>query len=272
MNNSPLVSVIVPTYNSSKFLGACLESVKQQTYKNIELIVVDNNSTDNTKEIARKYTDKVFNRGPERSAQRNYGVEQGQGEYVAIIDSDMQLSEKVIEKAVAKIQADNAVGIIIPEESFGEGFWARCKKLERSFYVGVSWMEAARFFRKEVYVRVGGYDEDMVSGEDWDLSQRIEKISSIGRINEFIFHNEGKISLWKTMRKKFYYAQKFRKYLSKNQSEGKTESQTGILRRYRLFFSQPVKLFKNPFLGLGMLFMKTCEFGFGGMGYLITRK
>lgn len=271
--NNPLVSVIVPTYNSSKFLEACLKSIKQQSYKNIELIVIDNNSIDNTKEIARKYTDKVFNRGPERSAQRNYGVGQSSGEYVAIIDSDMSLSLEVIGFCVKNIESDTkTVGIIIPEESFGEGFWAQCKKLERSFYVGVSWMEAARFFRKDAYIQVGGYDEDMVSGEDWDLSQRIEKIGSIKRINAFIFHNEGKISLWKTMKKKFYYAQKFRKYLVKNQSGKKTECQTGILMRYWLFFSQPIKLFKNPFLGLGMLFMKTCEFGFGGMGYLITRK
>jgi glycosyltransferase involved in cell wall biosynthesis len=265
--SQPLVSVIVPTYNSAKFLGECLDSIKNQTYQNIELIVVDNNSTDNTKEIARKYTEKVFNKGPERSAQRNYGVEQSQGEYVAIIDSDMQLSEKVIEKAVAKIQADNAVGIIIPEESFGEGFWAQCKKLERSFYVGVEWMEAARFFRKNAFIQAGGYDANMISGEDWDLSQRIEKIGEIGRINEFIFHNEGKISLWKTIRKKFYYAQQFSAYLKKNEKSGKTNSQTGIMSRYGLFFSHPIKLFRNPFLGLGMLFMKTCEFGFGGAGY-----
>ena len=271
MNNSPIVSVIVPTYNSSKFLEACLESIKQQNYKNIELIVVDNNSTDDTKEIAKQYTDKVFNKAPERSTQRNYGVEQSQGEYVAIIDSDMKLSQNVIRKAVEEIQRDTAVGVIIPEESFGEGFWAQCKKLERSFYVGISWMEAARFFRKDAYIQAGGYDENMVSGEDWDLSQRIEKTGSIGRIDEFIFHNEGRISLWKTIRKKFYYAQQFSAYLKKNEKTGKTRSQTGILMRYRLFFSQPVKLFKNPFLGLGMLFMKTCEFGFGGLGYIIAK-
>lgn len=269
--NPSIVSIIVPTKNSSAVLEACLQSLKAQTYQNIEIIVVDNNSNDTTKEIARKYTDKVFNKGPERSTQRNYGVEQSVGEYVAIIDSDMQLSKQVVEKAREKIQLDQTLGVIIPEESFGKGFWAQCKKLERSFYVGVSWMEAARFFRKDAYVQVGGYDEDMVSGEDWDLSQRIEKIGKIGRINEFIFHNEGKISLWKTMQKKFYYAQKFQKYLSKNKAERKVGNQTGILMRYWLFFSRPVKLFKNPLLGVGMLFMKTCEFGFGGLGYIIVK-
>lgn len=267
-----LVSVVVPTKNSSLVLEECLESIKNQTYKNIELIVVDNNSTDNTKEIARKYTDKVFNQGPERSAQRNYGVAQADGDFVAIIDSDMVLSGRVIESCIQKMEAEKGlVGIIIPEESFGEGFWAQCKTLERGFYVGVEWMEAARFFQKDAYVQAGGYDEDMVSGEDWDLSQRIERLGKIGRINEFIFHNEGRISLLKTIKKKFYYAQKFAKYTEKNKKNQLMKNQTGILNRYWLFFSHPIRLFRNPVIAIGMLFMKTCEFGFGGLGYMVTK-
>ena len=276
---NPLVSIIVPTYNSSKFLGECLESIKNQTYQNIEIIVVDNNSTDDTKEIAQEFSKrftqlnvKLFNRGSERSAQRNFGVENAKGEFVAIIDSDMELSEKVIASCVEKMQSSmDVLGIIIPEESVGEGFWAECKKLERSFYVGVEWMEAARFFRKDVYQKVGGYNEDMVSGEDWDLSQRIETLGRIDRTNDFIFHNEGKISLWRTIKKKFYYAGKFAKYTENNLNKAKISKQTGIIKRYGLFLSQPKRLFKNPIIGLGMLFMKTCEFGFGGVGYLISR-
>lgn len=269
--NQPIVSIIVPTKNSSQVLEACLQSLKAQTYQNIEIIVVDNNSTDDTKAIAEKYTEKVFNEGPERSAQRNYGVEQSQGEYVAIIDSDMQLAEKVIENAVAKIEGDKATGIIIPEESFGQGLWAECKKLERSFYIGISWMEAARFFRKNSYVEAGGYDESMVSGEDWDLSQRMKQFGNLSRIDDLIFHNEGRISLLRTIRKKFYYAQKFSKYVEKNKGNESVNNQTGLLKRYRLFFSQPRKLFRNPFLGMCMLWMKTCELGFGGLGYIIVK-
>jgi glycosyltransferase involved in cell wall biosynthesis len=267
-----LVSVIVPTKNSSKFLDECLLSIKNQTYKNIEIIVVDNNSTDDTKGTAMKYTDRVFNQGPERSAQRNFGVLQSSGEYVAIIDSDMKLSPRVIESCVEKIeQSSDIVGVIIPEESFGEGFWAECKKLEKSFYVGVEWMEAARFFKRSVYQQVGGYDEDMVSGEDWDLSQRIAKAGKMSRIDDFIFHNEGRISLLKTVRKKFYYAQKFAKYTEKYGGSDSEKRQTGIIGRYWLFLSQPTKLFHHPLLGLGVLFMKTCEFGFGGIGYLVGK-
>lgn len=67
-----LISVIITTKNEEKNIGKCLESVLAQTYPagNIEIIVVDNGSTDKTKEIAIKYTEKVFNGGPERSAQK----------------------------------------------------------------------------------------------------------------------------------------------------------------------------------------------------------
>ncbi len=63
-----------------------------QSSKNIELIVVDNNSTDGTKTIAQKYTNKVYNFGPERSAQRNYGAAKSKGKYPVFLDADMELS------------------------------------------------------------------------------------------------------------------------------------------------------------------------------------
>jgi GT2 family glycosyltransferase len=143
--------------------------------------------------------------------------------------------------------------------------------LEKSFYVGVEWMEAARFFKRDIFQKAGGYDENMVSGEDWDLSQRIEKLGTIDRINSFIYHNEGKPTLGKIIKKKFYYAGKFSKYKENNLNQKKISKQTGIIARYKLFLSKPKKLFKNPILGLGMLFMKTCEFGFGGVGYFIGK-
>jgi len=266
---SPIVSVIVPTKNSSATLADCLESIKAQTYENIELIVVDNFSEDRTPKIALKYADKFFSRGPERSPQRNYGVKKSAGKYVVIIDSDMKLAPGVIQSAVSLMEKNTKLsGVIIPEESYGEGFWAQCKKLERSFYVGVHYMEASRFFNKKQYLSVGGYDESMISGEDWDLSQRMENLGKLGRVDEFIYHNEGKISLLKSIKKKFYYAEKFSHYRSVQSSAKNVAQQTSVIGRYKLFFSQPAKLFHNPVLGMGMLFMKTCEFGFGAAGYV----
>jgi glycosyltransferase involved in cell wall biosynthesis len=267
----PLVSVIVPTRNSAAVITDCLESIRQQTYSHIELILIDNNSTDATKSIASTFTPHVYNIGPERSAQRNYGARQAKGEFVVMIDSDMSLAPTVIEDCVQKMDNDAIAALFIPEESVGEGFWAKCKRLERSFYIGVSWMEAARFFRRDIYLQLDGYNEQLVSGEDWDLSQRVEALGKIDRIHSFIYHNEGRLRLGETLRKKYYYAKQFAKYLEVNKQTAQTQSQAGIVARYSLFLSKPTKLFKNPFIGMGMLFMKTCEFGFGGVGYLKSK-
>ncbi len=266
----PLVSVIVPTLNSAKTLERCLTSIRTQTYPSIELIVVDNFSTDSTAEIARRLCDKVYQQGPERSAQRNRGAKEASGEWVVFIDSDMVLTENVISDCVA-VASEEISGVIIPEESFGEGFWAQCKKLERSFYVGVDGIEAARFIRCDVFDRIGGYDETMVSGEDWDLSQRTAREGKLARIASFILHDEGRLSLTRTLRKKFYYARQFGAYLARNLDSKELGGQVGIVRRYMLFFRQPGKLFAHPIRGLGMLFMKTAEFGVGGLGLIASK-
>jgi glycosyltransferase involved in cell wall biosynthesis len=269
---SSLVSIIVPTKNSAGTLEKCLKSLVTQTYGNLEIIVVDNSSTDSTQEIAARYTRNVYTKGPERSYQRNFAVEKATGEFICIIDSDMNLEPEVIEQCVDLMTADKkTVGVTVPEESFGDGFWAQCKKLERSFYVGVPYMEAARFFYRKDFLDIGGYDVEMVSGEDWDLSQRIESRGKLARTSAYIHHDEGHISLLKTIKKKLYYAKLFASYTANSGSQEKVGQQTNLFGRYKLFFSHPKKLFHNPILGLGMLFMKTCEFGFGGIGYLMAK-
>lgn len=268
----PLVSVVVPTKNSSATLSDCLQSIQTQDYQNIEILVVDNFSSDETPSIAKQFTKRFYSKGPERSFQRNFAVENATGKYVCIIDSDMNLSNSVISECVSAIQKTSDIrGVIIPEESFGIGFWAQCKKLERSFYLNIPYMEAARFFYRADFQKLGGYNTEMVSGEDWDLSQRVEEIGRLDRINSMILHNEGKISLLKTIQKKYYYAFHFATYTQSSQNDKKVSQQTSVFGRYRLFLSNPKKLFRRPLLGAGMLFMKTCEFAFGGLGYLHGR-
>jgi len=266
MKNKPLVSAIITTRNEEKHLPPCLESVTRQTYKKIEIIVVDNNSTDKTKEIAKKYTKLVFNKGPERSRQRNFGVEKASGKYVLILDADMELEPEVIEECVAEIESDREIkAVVIPEKSFGEGFWAKCKALERSCYLGDELIEAARFFDKKTFLEFRGYDENITGPEDWDLPQRIKKKYKIGRIKSFIHHNEGKLSLLRTMRKKYYYAQKFAPYFKKHPQLAYRQAnlvfRPAFLRNWRV-------LLRSPILTLGMFFMRTCEMLAGGFGYL----
>ncbi len=266
----PLVSVIVPTKNSAPTLRACLQSIADQTYDRIELIVVDNHSTDDTLDIAKQFTKNVYTKGPERSAQRNFAATQASGDYIAFIDSDMELLPDVIAECVACVD-DDTQAVIIPEQSFGTGYWAQCKRLERSFYNGRDDIEAARFFAKDVFTQIGGYNADMVSGEDWDLSSRARKITNAARTSAHIRHNEGHLRLGKTLQKKYYYAGLARTYLSANVSGSKLTSQQGPLQRYKLFLSHPVRLMRNPFLGVGVLFMKTAEYAAGAAGYYTKR-
>jgi len=270
IKDNKTVSIVIPTKNSANFLEACLQSIKNQTYKNIEIIVVDNNSTDNTKEIAKKYTNKIYNKGPERSSQKNFGAKNAKGKYLLFMDSDMELSKKVVKDCMEKVKS-YCGGIIIPEKSVGEGFWAKCKALERSFYVGINWIEAARFFPKNVFNKLKGYDENLVSAEDWDLNQSIKNKYETLRIGSFIYHNEGKLKLTDLLEKKLYYGKMINNYEQKKVNDKYSSSQLNIIKRYELFFSHPVKLFKNPIIGFGMLFMKTAEFIIGGIGYLLRK-
>jgi glycosyltransferase involved in cell wall biosynthesis len=266
---TPLVSVIVTTRNNEETLQACLESIKAQSYQAVELIVVDNNSTDSTKAIAKRYTDGVFNIGPERSAQRNYAVQKSHGQYVLIIDSDMELGADVVRSCVQKVATAGPTvqAVIIPEESFGKGFWAQCKRLERSFYVGIDAIEAARFFDRKLYQQVGGYDETLTGGEDWDLTRRVREYVQIGRIDTFIRHNEGHPHFMHTARKMYYYGLHAAEYFAKNPTRSAVTNQSGPLARYKLFFSRPGRLLLNPITGAGMLLLKTTEYAAAGFGY-----
>jgi len=270
----PLVSILVHTRNSQRTIKKHLESITSQSYRPIEIIMVDNNSIDDTVAIAKKITKNIFTFGPERSAQRNLGAKKASGEYLLVPDSDMILGKNVIAECVFLILSSSKIkAIIVPEKSIGEGFWTKCKILERSFYFGVDWIEAARFFERKTFEKIGGYDEKNTGTEDYDLPQQIIKKygkESTERIKEFIYHDEGRLSLLGTLKKKFYYAQKLQVYKDRNPEY--YEKQANIIRRYVLFFSNPIKLFRNPVIGLGMLFMKVCEFAAGGLGYLFKGK
>lgn len=266
------VSIIVPTRNSASTIGACLESLRRQTYRDIEIIVVDNeHTTDATRAIASTYTTHVVAWGPERNSQRNYGAARAKGAYYLFIDSDMTLDATVVASCVATIQQPGTVSVVIPEQSFGEGFWAQCKRLERSFYVGVRWIEAARFMTASAFRQIGGYDEGLISGEDWNLSQKLERVGSIGRVAPYILHNEGAPTLIRMLKKKYYYARHILKYFKSETDAKALSQQRNVIKRFALFFRAPGRLFRNPVLGLGMLFMKSAEFVVGGIAALDVR-
>ena len=252
----PSVSAIIPTKNSGETIGICLKSVREQTYNNIEVVVVDGYSSDNTREIAERFDAKLIESEVRRSEARNIGAEKAMGEYILFLDSDMELTLEVVEECVNKVK-EGYDAVIIPEVSVGVGFWAKCKALEKSCYIGDELIEASRFFKREVFDAVKGYDPKLEAAEDWDLNQRIRKTGyRVGRINALIKHHEGRLSLWKTIKKKYYYGKTLEKYKRKHPS--KTKQQLKLIRP--AFIRNWRKIARNPVHALGMLFIKACEF------------
>ena len=281
----PLVSLVITTKNEEKNVEAVMQSIKAQTYRSIETILVDNGSTDQTKKLARKYTDKVYDKGPERSAQRNFGmIEKAKGKYVMFIDCDMLLSPHLIENCVRFIAKHNFIALHIPEIVLGKTFWSKVRRFERSFYDGTV-IDGARFFLRDKFIEVGGFDESMSGPEDWDIDKKVKRIGQIGllrekdqsfdwalkkfifdrgvdpvKYNSAIYHNESEFDLKKYLDKKGYYAQSFDSYVNKwGKSDPDIQKQFGILYRFLIVFFERGKLLKalpHPCLFFGMFYLR----------------
>ncbi len=267
----PLVSIVIPTYNSERTLEKCLESIKNQTYKNVEVIVIDKGSKDNTVKIAKKYTDKTFViNANERSEQKNYGIKKSNGEYICFIDSDMELMSKVIEECINLIESDEKIGgIIIPERSVGDNFWAKVRDFERSFYAGTE-IESARFFRKDLALEVGGFDENLIFFEEATLPQKIKKLeyNIKARIKIEILHHEDNLSLLRWLMKKYYYGKTAWKYIEKYKEYG--SKQISPLSRLGLFLKNK-KFYSEPLLAFGVIILKSLEYASATSGYLVGK-
>ncbi|MET1101604.1 MAG: glycosyltransferase family A protein [Pyrodictiaceae archaeon] len=272
--DKPLVSIVIPTYNSEKTLPLTLESIRRQTYRRIEVIVVDNYSSDGTAEIARRYGARVVEVHGERARAKNVGLRLADGKYVLFIDSDMELTPRVVEECVELAESNPGIaGIIIPERSVGNNYLARIRDFERSFYAGTP-IESPRFFRRDLALQVGGFDEDIVFYEEATLPAKLEKLgyNVRARISSPILHHEEDLTLTKLLRKRYYYAKTARKYLEKYGSMHKDRVgiQVSPLHRYRLFLANR-RFWRNPGLAVGVITLKTLEYLASLLGYLTAR-
>jgi glycosyltransferase involved in cell wall biosynthesis len=247
-----LISIIITTKNEERNIEACLQSLLAQTCPkgNIEIIVVDNNSSDETKKIALKYTDKAFNMGPERSAQKNFGVEKSEGEYFIHLDADMILSKNVVKECVEKVAGEKSVvALYIPEIVMGKSFFSKVRRFERKFYDGTV-IDAVRFIRKDKFLEAGGFDEKMYACEDWDLDKRLKKLGKVGIIQAVLYHDEEEFDLAKYLAKKEYYSKNIDVYIKKwGKDDPDVKKQFGIYYRYLGVFVENgkwKKLIRHP--------------------------
>lgn len=175
-------------YNASRFLRAAVDSAFAQTYLNIEVVAVDDGSTDNTAKILRSYGDKVIlvsqtNAGV--SAARNAGIARASGDVIVLLDSDDVLAPECVAERVRLLGSRPNVGLVTGLTRYIDEHGQiipRAVDLKPSYPNGVSYVEAMRRFPgppsgwaipKRILQEAGGFDESLRSAEDHDLCLRI---------------------------------------------------------------------------------------------------
>ena len=219
----PIVSVIIPTYNSEKTLKQCLISVLNQIYKNYEIIVVNNNSTDKTKQIIKEFQMKeksknkkikyVFEPKIGRGPARNTGEKKAKGEIILMTDSDCIVPEDWIKEMVKAIKGHDAVQGF--QKSASNNFWSRNYQMDskkkhkkENMKNPIGKIDTKNFaIKKRVLKNIGLTSKKYISGNDTDLSIKLAKnncrVKFIKNIRVEHLHPN---SLKKVFRKQLYKA------------------------------------------------------------------
>lgn len=206
MNQQPLVSVIISTYNGSSYIKKAIDSVLSQTYKNIELIITDDCSNDNTFEIISGYQKKdqrivIFrnevNSGSYKSL--NKAIVRSKGKYIANLDDDdIWIDSDKIKKQVEFLEKNKNYGLVgggmIKINAKGDEtarflFLEKDENLRKSILTANNlFAHSAVLFRKDVWEKVGRYNELFDYSADMDLWLKIGKISKFYNLQEYFIH------------------------------------------------------------------------------------
>lgn len=215
--NCPKVAVIIPNFNKAQYINDCLESVGKQTYKNIDIVVIDDASTDESvkiiKKLQKKYNNiRLFelktNHGV--SFARNYGINQTDAEFFVFLDSDdMYVNEKKIENEIKLANDDTVVfsqwvpmntnGEILPYKKLTTNPYNSYFAISKILSITLPPYKQLRAYMipRKLFDRIGGYDKNLPIYEDFDLQSRFAiygKILYTGEIGEAYRLNTGGLS------------------------------------------------------------------------------
>ena len=201
-NINPLISVIIPTYNHGQFIGKAIKSVLYQSHNNLEVIVVDNYSKDNTKEEIQSFQDDRihyyrFRNNGIIAASRNYGVSKSVGEVIAFLDSDDEWIRAKLKKQVKHLFLDGVSCVGSNFTPIGDvGLWRNHLKFrDGMLYQDYSYKDimlqnpvvnSSAIMFKDSFIKLNGLDQnpDFIALEDWDLWLRVSKNGRIRILSE----------------------------------------------------------------------------------------
>lgn len=188
-----LVSIIVTTLNEEGYIEPCLKALKDQTYNNKEIILVDSNSQDETVNIAEKYVDKIIIQNCIMPVGRNLGAKSANGDILLFVDADVVLAPNWVETILPHTfngEVVAAYGDLLPEEGGLKSWLAYAKEELSNFFLRnihlpcFSRLGTAVAVKKAAFQKVGGYAEDHACCEDVDLSLRLREYGKISFVPE----------------------------------------------------------------------------------------
>jgi glycosyltransferase involved in cell wall biosynthesis len=230
MNQNPLISVVIPALNREKSITYCLNSVLAQTYENIEVIVVDDCSTDSTVAVVKSCTDPrirciVLERNAGAQAARNRGIKEATGDWIAFQDSDDEWMPGRLWKTLncaqsRKVKVVYCDGLV--NRGRGHGLVKlSLRKLDGHVYsdllIAPGPLYQGLLVKIECFEKIGYLDENILAHQEWDTSIMLAKYFEFGFVDEplFIWHNDGHDSISSDSRKNCVgYAQIVLKHMS----------------------------------------------------------
>lgn len=177
MTTYPRVSVIIPCYNRDKYIGETLESVQKTNYPNLECVVVDNGSIDNSVEIIKQFVESnsrfqlIQNSENNISIARNKGIAASSGKYILPLDSDDLIHPNYIPEAVEILESNQKIAVVTCDALlFGKkrGKWKRPDYNFNDFLIKVS-IHNSSMFRRNGYNKTNGYEPELKFSEDWEF-------------------------------------------------------------------------------------------------------
>lgn len=204
-NSGPLVTIIVPTYNNEKLFPLCASSIQKQTYSNLEVLVVDNYSTDQTANLARSYGFRVLQLRGNRMIARDLGLREALGDYVLFLDSDHVLDPYCVERLVDRSANSQVDALVLFELSSGSSRWSRLLAADDAIEFGVH-AGIPRWFKRQVIAGFGAvsHSGDLhVHGEDRILLSwlRVRNCVIGEAVDALLFHNDPPLEVF--FRKQF---------------------------------------------------------------------
>ncbi len=202
MNNDsmPVFSVIIPTYNREKLISRAIDSVLVQSFRDFELLIIDDGSKDNTESIIQAYVKKdnrvhyFYKENGGQNSALNLGIKHAKGMYIAFLDSDDIWMEQKLEKVFQKFQTDPDLGVVYHRTGYiNKG---KCQTVHEDYLEGYIYKEVldqeflsspTSFVAKRRCIeQVGGYDESFVMFQDDDMCFLLAKKFKIGVIKEVL--------------------------------------------------------------------------------------